>query len=564
MRLHIGNRLLDYVCKIGDPISKSLLAISTLPDDVKFNYIEVEIEDGKIKMSYLPSNRKAEYGELFTTSQRQTAKPTTVLKKVLPDLALDVLNYWIDGMKAHFVEANKYDLVEVTGEDIWSLYDANRYASQGDSSVLSGSCMRYGKCKPYITGFYGENKAISAVGLVKDDLVFARALVWEATTVDRKRVKVLDRVYYKNAAQETLLQKLMKDKVDYIKNHQYGYFIEADTNLRKYLDLYVSLDYTAGPYPYLDTFRLLDKKRLYNIYHYRSPARVLGSTEGGSSNAEVDNKYKVGYVYAGGVWKLRKDVTLTVSGYTDKKHVVTCAVCSLALNANAGGHAKFTFSRDLIINEKIYICSEDHKTRKTFIHNDVEYKICTRHASLYKETCYECIHTPTYCSACNGFSVCVDGLCADCTVPKECHSCNVSGPKGLLNFIADNVGLCSTCLVSWVHRCGACECHVLPDIAYCDACAGNTCDACDVVIPAGNENIVNCGRFCETHYQTLSYCSGCDNYSVASFTDYCDTCSADRFTCFNCDMLMWNDDMSEIDGVCYECYSDDSSSEIEL
>lgn len=526
MRIAIGTKLLRFLENNNNGFAKILLNLD-IPPAAKLNYIEAEIEENKLKFSYLQSSRLSDTP--FITELRQTAKPITVLKKLLPDADLAKLNSWIDLLKLHF--ATPEHTIEIArGSDILKIYHESNYYSVGNSS-LGQSCMRYDKCQPYIE-FYTKNKAVSAAWVSIDGLVAARALIWNATH-NRKKVSVLDRIYAKDDVISQLLHLWSKQNCDFTLDHISKLFLNNNDETKSYLDMYVGLDYTDGPFPYLDNFYYLQGHRLYNIFQPKTIGKTLTSTSGGGGTTQAGNGYKPNYVYLldKHMWESKDNAVLMTNKYVLKSEVTTC-ICNTVLYK--GGSNAYT-----VDDKSMYLCSNHYAD---LVINDVKYTYCFEHRAFFStERCPVCATRPIYCRCCsritlNFISTPTHGnICALCQVQLSCTTCNVTMSKFLMIVSDTGQYYCAPCRTIW-EICVDCSCAVEPG-NECEACA-NDYSPCE-----------NCGT--RTHYDNVFMINGDDE------TYWCSSCIAQHtFTCARCSYYITLDESSTIETICNRCYDE--------
>lgn len=533
MKLQIGNKLKFHLD--NDPyaahycFSHRLLNMDEVPAGAKLNYIEVEIIDEKLKFSYLQDSRKSDTP--FTTSLRQTAKPVTVLKKLLPDCDLSQLNSWIDTLKL-YLAAPEHTIVTTRGDDILYMYHENNYVPSGEST-LGNSCMRYDKCQPYLE-FYARNRNVSGVYVSVDGQVAARALIWTATH-ERKHITVLDRIYAKNDVFGGILDSWSNDNCDYTLNHTKKFFRNNKDNTRHYLDMYVALNHIDGPYPYLDNFSMLMGSRLYNILHPKQQHKILTSTTGTCGKTRECLGYAPGQVWVNDLgWRNKEDSVVYKTAYALKDWIIKCGLCNLAIMESSACRVQ---TPD---NTTIYICN-DHVNPYIMYNNEL-HRLCSPHRllrPLTEEECQICATTPRPCSSCtrltsNYITVNARRVCADCQQPTPCGACNIPHPFYLLVQLSTSNG--------YVHYCADCVANC-PICTYCDRRIVSDITTCPC-----EEDLVNC-RACDRRIYSD------DAFYIRGQGDYCGSCYDElTFCCNSCGDEDLHENVSVVDSICRRCY----------
>lgn len=587
MRLQIGENFKKYIYNNVDDgyTFKQQLSSLIVPDTAKLNYIEIIVENEKLKISYLPDSRKAD--NPFESAQRQTAKPITVLKKLLPTAELSSLNYWVDKLKLFYITST-YDIKEAIGSEMFDMYHVDNYVPGAGASTLGQSCMRYDKCQPYIE-FYVKNKnVVRGVWLDIDGLVAARALIWNVVH-NKKFVSVLDRVYAQSNVLEENIKTWASTNCDYILDHTTKIFTNNNNGKHEYLDVYVPLQYVEPPYPYLDNFRFLFGKRLYNTETRKISGVVLQATTGEfSERVKALPGYKPGYVYTASrnVWVDKNTVCLVRTTYEDKYNCVECSVCNITMFKNQCLKTKLE-------NETIYICKTH---RFPLVFNNILYKLCGLHEILYendKQECDVCATIPKTCSFCLRSTL---GCTRVNTFYFACHTCKELTPcstcsvlklkyellKGLTTSYCrdcyNNWESCDTCAIplepgttcnctEYIIPCNRCDDNLHVDDAYivnnnqyCPSCFEDYsyyCDYCmrtHIQLPDGPPRPSLLGICVECYSDRVFTCTMCTNPSIhiSSYEEVCEPCAdANEYLCSECEC--WTLATSTVEGVCTEC-----------
>jgi hypothetical protein len=200
------------------------------------NFDLVKDEFGYV--TYIPSKKSIEKD---SKKFIQKTKVGRVLKKLNPDLKDKDIEEFGNKFRAEAESVLAEPKIEVmTGKDISYWYDGDRYKKGG--GTLNSSCMKHEDVSFYTK--FPEQIALATI--IKDDKLYARALVWR---LDDGRV-YMDRVYSVNAMDGIQLEK-------YAKKHNMVSF----KNLAKAGDMKITLKGGAKyaynskfDLPYFDTF----------------------------------------------------------------------------------------------------------------------------------------------------------------------------------------------------------------------------------------------------------------------------------------------------------------------
>lgn len=174
----------------------------------------------------------------------------------------------------------------VSGNDILYWYHGTNYASNTGS--LGNSCMRYGRCQPYLH-IYRDNPVEMLIAVDSENKLHGRALLWPRKMWNRNYWDdvdyIMDRIYGKDHVIEKF-KGYAKDKKWVYKNRQT--FQEVDTwRVPGQYDVCVkrcrmNLDHVNfDEYPYMDTFNRIDWEQSCLKNH--GTGCMLDSTEGYAS-----------------------------------------------------------------------------------------------------------------------------------------------------------------------------------------------------------------------------------------------------------------------------------------
>jgi hypothetical protein len=298
--LNLSDKFKEYISEFQETseISKILLGeieTNLLVDD-HIDYISVSSEDAN-KISYLTPERinaiKKSGEDLWTSSKRYHCKSGSFVSKVLKSPNSKSVEIFSNQYKS-YVTKKEFTFKVISGDEIAKYYLADNYSAQ--KGTLGASCMKYEKCKPFFELYSKNPETIKMLIMVNSsDLLIGRALLWEAQSMDGETINIMDRIY-------TVKD---EDYSHFFKNwaHSNGYsykfhqnwantlqFIDPKTGQTSEVKLKIKLKESIfGRYPYLDTFKWIDKGNniLYNFIPSEfnpddSRYRLLMSPEGGS------------------------------------------------------------------------------------------------------------------------------------------------------------------------------------------------------------------------------------------------------------------------------------------
>ena len=245
--------------------------------------------DGTI--SYLPAGRECLFtddGE-WAREGRQNGKPSKVIKKLFHPRVHKYIKdtdfeTFTNLYKAAFTDEG-YEFTVLDGKKIGEVYCMDR--GEGDAS-LNGSCMN--DDDSYLD-MYTYCKSLRIVTLVKDGLLYGRALLWNLKDGD-KDIVFMDRIYVAKDYMYDMFVEYCKTNGWWRKKHYKTYyfkseFINSDGEEveRKYFTVYT--DTSHDSYPYIDTFQFGGDGYLTNEcrgdYSY-------DNTDGNRSGDEEENK----------------------------------------------------------------------------------------------------------------------------------------------------------------------------------------------------------------------------------------------------------------------------------
>jgi hypothetical protein len=218
------------------------------------------------------------------TLQRMRAKPGVVFRKLFPGYSDSFIEDLVKAYKKYVNKEvliqNNYKLELVSGELIRKYYHYKSY--EGDCGDLGSSCMRYNECQPYLDIYVENPQCQLAILKNKDDLICARALVWDN--------KYFDRIYANKENQRILLE-------SYLENRDLKNIWKHQTYIADYSDnkVIIKLDKVKfEKYPFMDSLFILNlsSKQIANTVDI-GVDYVLGNTDG-STRMSSDN-YHMGH-----------------------------------------------------------------------------------------------------------------------------------------------------------------------------------------------------------------------------------------------------------------------------
>lgn len=253
--------------------------------------------DGTI--SYLPAGREClftEDGE-WAREGRQNGRPSKVIKKLFHPRVHKYIKdtdfeTFTNLYKAAFTDEG-YEFTVRPGRDIGEVYCMDR--GEGDAS-LNGSCMN--DDDSYLD-MYTYCKSLRIVTLVKDGLLYGRALLWNLKDGD-KDIVFMDRIYVAKDYMYDMFVEYCKTNGWWRKKHYKTYdyknsFVNSEgEEVTKKFTVYTDTEHDS--YPYIDTFQFGGDGYLTNecsgdySYHNTDGTREGGDEENRSYD-EIDDCY---------------------------------------------------------------------------------------------------------------------------------------------------------------------------------------------------------------------------------------------------------------------------------
>ncbi|MBO7211822.1 MAG: hypothetical protein J6V44_12560 [Methanobrevibacter sp.] len=215
----------------------------------------LSIREGSFEISFLPKGKdyKMTSNGNWATDNRQTGKPTRILRKLLISKEFSELDFELFNNQLRAIVESDVEFSIVSGKDITYWYHQDHYEDL--NGTLGNSCMRYSEAQCYF-GIY-EDFAKMLI-LTKRGKLVGRAILWE---IDGKTY--MDRVYVNKDHIVDSFITYAKEHGFYYREHQsllstgdYQWWVCPDGQMRQ-LNLRIDVDKEYGHWPYLDTFRYL-------------------------------------------------------------------------------------------------------------------------------------------------------------------------------------------------------------------------------------------------------------------------------------------------------------------
>jgi len=229
------------------------------------NYLGISKSDTS-KISYLTQDRiekicsSGSGDDLWSTGKRYQCKPGSFLNKIFKDVSGKDVELFSTLWKSFTKSSENFEFKVVKGDKIKKYYHFSSYKSEYDGS-LGASCMKHDSSQ-YFLDIYIENDVELLVLVDDKKKLLGRALLWVTTD----GTKVMDRVYTTDDSQWSNLFFDWADKNSHIyKTYQnWARTIQFSSNSDKEFEkkLEIKLKHSNFKYyPYLDTFKWLDKEK---------------------------------------------------------------------------------------------------------------------------------------------------------------------------------------------------------------------------------------------------------------------------------------------------------------
>ena len=215
------------------------------------------------EMSYTPAGKPTylsqDKSKWLAGADRMITKYGKGVRKILAEYP-EKIDDWIIEVICNKLKAKHTfvgDFAVVQGEDIRKWYHGENYNIEINTGSLSGSCMKYSSCQPYMSIYAQNPDKVQMLTVTHMEKLLARALLW---TTDCGK-KIMDRIYgsdkYINAV------KAWANNNGYMTKHRQSYDDSTtwvtptgETITQNY---FVTLKYYPNqPLPYFDTFYMSD------------------------------------------------------------------------------------------------------------------------------------------------------------------------------------------------------------------------------------------------------------------------------------------------------------------
>jgi hypothetical protein len=269
--------------------------------DSPVNYISISTQD-KTKISYMTVDRMSAVpeDEYWTSSRRFQAKPGAFIGKIFKNVSGRDVEKFSNLFRSHSSKpVFTFDIV--SGEKIREYYHYESY-SHTDRGSLGASCMKHDSCQRYFD-MYTENpdKIKMLVMLSEGGGLMGRALLWNFDSH-----KVMDRIYTSSDEDLLFFFKKWGSENGYVYKSEQNWsntlFFEKLGGEKKELKLCVKLTGSYDRYPYMDTFKFIDRQT-GSLYNYQPEINfgTLCSSEGGVQSSDylrldgITKSYRYGH-----------------------------------------------------------------------------------------------------------------------------------------------------------------------------------------------------------------------------------------------------------------------------
>lgn len=223
-------------------------------------YNHMRMVDNKT-VEYIQESRLSRFNGNFNDPDLRAkfCQKTSVMKMIkacfmLKDSQIEVISNNLD-----FDDNDFSDIQIISGERItWA------YGHGATVGTIGSSCMRHDK---HANKFKLYEKNAQMVAIIKNDIVMARALLWEITNIKSgQKIKMMDRIYVSN-------DKIIGKFKNYANQNGWAYlerqgagmeFAKLGAGSIRLADYYVQLEGdNYAPYPYVDTWHIKAGNRAY-------------------------------------------------------------------------------------------------------------------------------------------------------------------------------------------------------------------------------------------------------------------------------------------------------------
>jgi len=293
-QIYISSDLRIILEQIQDnsTIAKLILQGVHVKDDLPenhINYLSISESDSS-KISYLTSERYSRIlksgRDVWGIAGRVYGRPGSVVSKLFNlDGGRDVELF--NNLYKAALSKTKYEFKIVSGDDIRKYYHQDHY--YGNSGSLGNSCMKYDNCQRFFTLYTSNPSTITMLVMLNDSgsSILGRALLWNFDSY-----KIMDRIYTIN--DEQLSYHFKKWAVEngymYKQEQKWNTTLQFELAGKKFEQKFAITipNHECEKYPYLDTFKFLDKKLgiLYNYIPHKE-VRTLSTPDGSTFDSDV-------------------------------------------------------------------------------------------------------------------------------------------------------------------------------------------------------------------------------------------------------------------------------------
>lgn len=250
------------------------------------NYISISTQD-KTKISYMTVDRMSAIpeDEYWTSSRRFQAKPGAFIGKIFKNVSGRDVEKFSNLFRSQSCKPTfTFDIV--SGEKIREYYHYESY-SYTDRGSLGASCMKHDSCQRYLDMYTENQDTIKMLVMLNEDGgLMGRALLWNFDSH-----KVMDRIYTSSDEDLAFFFKKWATENGYVYKSEQNWsntlFFEKLGGEKKELKLCVKLTGSYNRYPYMDTFKFLDRQT-GNLYNYQPEIDfgTLCSSDGGVQGSD--------------------------------------------------------------------------------------------------------------------------------------------------------------------------------------------------------------------------------------------------------------------------------------
>ena len=254
--------------------------------DSPVNYISISTQD-KTKISYMTVDRMSAISEdeYWTSSRRFQAKPGAFIGKIFKNVSGRDVEKFSNLFRSQSCKPT-FTFDVVSGEKIREYYHYESY-SYTDRGSLGASCMKHDSCQRYLDMYTENQDTIKMLVMLNEDGgLMGRALLWNFDSH-----KVMDRIYTSSDEDLAFFFKKWATENGYVYKSEQNWsntlFFEKLGGEKKELKLCVKLTGSYNIYPYIDTFKFIDRQTGY-LYNYQPEIDfgTLSSSDGGVQGSD--------------------------------------------------------------------------------------------------------------------------------------------------------------------------------------------------------------------------------------------------------------------------------------